>query len=297
MNITVPGKLTLTSFDSVYARLSKLAPTEPLQLDMSSLQFSEPGGLLPLVCVLRNHVRAGGNLVIQSFPDPDACGYLERMNFYDVLGARCPHSPKRRRSGGDRFIEITEIADPKLSERTKDKLHSLVKGKVEIKGAIGASFLTACGELIENTRHAYNVSVDPLAESWPSALVLAQYYEHSNMLHFAVADSGIGIRRSLGAKDPNLYPTERHVIQAALVLGLSGAVSPGKGVGLAAIQRFMARNGGRFSIRTGPCLAVITPSSQKRAYNVSPWKGTVVTLEIRGGREVDISDIIKAMSR
>jgi hypothetical protein len=70
---------------------------------------------------------------------------------------------------------------------------------------------------------------------------------------------------------------------------------PGKGLGLAAVRRFMSRNGGRFSIRSGECLAVITP--HRRIYTVPQWKGTVVTLEIRTDRDVDISVIIKKLEK
>lgn len=93
-----------------------------------------------------------------------------------------------------------------------------------------------------------------------------------------------------------MYKTEKHAIDAALLLGMKGPADrsgTGRGLGLAAIRRFMSKNGGRFSIRTGGCLTIITP--HKREHNVSPWKGTVVSLEIRGGRTVDISDIIVKM--
>lgn len=294
MLIQLPSHLKLRTFDIPYARLHHLAPNEALHLHMDGLRFAEPAGLLPLVCVLRNHVAAGGALAIESFPaDTDVCGYLERMGFYQLCNCTCPHNPSRRRQN-DNFIEITEIGETLLTESTKKKLNSLIRGKVDIKDAAGNSFLTACGELVQNTRHAYNLAVEPQAAAWPPALILAQYYEHVNSLHFTVADCGIGIRRSLGAKDPeDTYRNEQAAIDRALVLGMKGD-NTGKGVGLAAIRRFMDQNRGTFSIRSGECLSIRTPDRRHR--KAPPWKGTVVSLEIRGARNVDISSIIEQMS-
>jgi hypothetical protein len=294
MQIHLPARLHLTDFDGLYRHLHNLAPTEPLHLHMDALRFAEPAGLLPLVSILRNHVLAGGALVIDAFPpNLDVCGYLERVGFYKFANFPCPHKPGRR-TQNDTFIEITEIGTPLLSESTKVKLHSLIEGKVDVKDAVGKSFLTACGELVQNTRHAYNVAVERQAAIWPPALILAQYYEEPNTLHFTVADCGIGIRRSLGAKDPeDTFKSEQEAIDRALLLGIR-ADALGKGLGLAAIRRFMHQNGGRFSIRSGECLSIRTP--KRRNYKVPVWKGTIVSLEIRGARNIDISSIIKQMA-
>jgi hypothetical protein len=293
MHIHLPQRLHLTDFDSLYRHLHNLAQSEPLHLHMDGLRFAEPAGLLPFVFILRNHIAAGGTILIDSFPaNLDVCGYLERVGFYKFANCPCPHRPGRR-TQNDTFIEIAEIGAPLLSEAIKDKLYSLIEGKVDVKDAVGNSFLTACGELVQNTRHAYNVAVERQASVWPPALIFAQYYEHPNILHFTVADCGVGIRRSLGAKDPeDTFKNERDAIDRALVLGMRGDAS-GKGLGLAAIRRFMHQNGGKFSIRSGECLSILTP--HRRHTKVPAWKGTVVSLEIRGARNIDISSIIEAM--
>jgi hypothetical protein len=181
-----------------------------------------------------------------------------------------------------------------LSESIKESLYSLFHGRVDVKDAAGESFLTACGELVQNTRHAYNLSVEPQAAGWPPALILGQYYEQSNQLHFTVADCGIGVLRSLGAKDPDeVYKNEKQAIERALVLGMRGVGSPGRGLGLAAIRRFMKQNGGLLSIRSGICLSTETP--HRSNHKVERWKGTIVSLEINGARNIDIEGIMDAM--
>jgi hypothetical protein len=260
---------------------------------MEHLKFAEPAGLLPFACVVRNHVKAGGALTLHSFPtDLDVCGYLERINFYRLVNSPCPHNPGKRKSS-DTFIEITEM-DGSLPHAVRTKLHSLVQGRVDLKDDTGDSFLTSCGELVDNTRHAYNEAITAQAASWPPALILAQYYEPSNTLHVTVVDCGIGIWRSLGAKDPQeVFKSDKQAIERALILGMKGLDRSGRGLGLAAIVRFMKKNGGKFSVRSGECLSIHTADKNNR--KVAPWKGTIVSLEINGARNVDIGGIIQEM--
>lgn len=294
MQIHLPPRLNLGTFDGVYERLHRLSPAEPLDLHMKELQFAEPAGLLPLVCILRNHVRASGALKIHSFPAGlDVCGYLERMNFYKLVNNPCPHNPGKRKSS-DEFIEITEMDGNVLPQPVRTKLNSLVQGRVDLKNEAGDSFLVACGELVDNTRHAYNQAITEQAAVWPPALILAQYYQPSNTLHVTVADCGIGMWRSLEAKDPvEAFKSDKSAIERALILGMKGFNRSGKGLGLAAIARFMRQNGGKFSIRSGECLSMQSPHRTSR--KVAPWKGAIVSLEINGARNTDISGIIKQM--
>jgi hypothetical protein len=298
MKITIPRELTLRSFENLLSSMNRLSAVDRLDVDMRNLIWTEPAGLLPFTSRLKAHMLGGGPVAITHFPaSVDACGHLERMNFYEILGLACPHGHPAHPASDRRFIKITEIGSHDLSERVKGKLDDLVTAHVPVGGKLVASFLVACGELVENTKHAYNVAVDAQASKWPQALIQSQFYEAKNSLHICVADNGIGIKRSIGAKDPDTYKDDRIAIDAALVLGMRGGIGtlPGKGLGLAAIRRFMKANKGTFSIRSGEYLAFINP--QRRNHKVPAWKGTVVTLEIRTDRDVDISAIIKKLEK
>jgi len=298
MKITISRELTLRSFESLLTSMNRLSPVDQLDVDMGNLIWTEPAGLLPFTTRLKAHILGGGQAAITHFPaSVDACGHLERMNFYEILGLTCPHEHPAHPVSDRRFIKITGIGSHDFSDKVKRKLDDLVSAHVPMGGKLGASFLTACGELVENTKHAYNIAVDAQASKWPQALIQSQFYEDKNSLHICVADNGIGIKRSIGAKDPDTYKDDKTAIDAALVLGMRGGIGtlPGKGLGLAAIRRFMKANKGTFSIRSGECLAFITP--QRRNYKVPAWKGSVVTLEIQTDRDVDISAIIRKLEK
>ena len=247
MKLTIPRELTLRTIDAVLRGLNRLGQTDQLDLNLANLRWTEPAGLLPLTSKIRGHISSGGRTVIENFPTTDTCGHLERMNFYAILGLDCPHQPKARHEPDDRFIKITEIGSHDISNPMKAKLDALVRAHVPVDGHLGDSFLVACSELIQNTKHAYNTVVDSLAIKWPQALVQSQYYDAPRCLHICVADSGLGIKRSIGAKDPDTYKDDRTAIEAALILGMRGGLGtlPGKGLGLAAIRRFMHQSSPR----------------------------------------------------
>jgi len=78
----------------------------------------------------------------------------------------------------------------------------------------------------------------------------------------AVSDAGVGFRRSLEAAQAKRYG-ERWRDAAALEAGLIHNVSrfrdPGRGQGLAGIKRYLARWGGKISIRSGTARLAIVP--------------------------------------
>lgn len=296
MLATLPAKITAEAFDVLHKRLIALENNELLELDLSGLEFAEPAGLVPFACFLRNYIRGGGRLAISAFPLRETfCGHLDRIGFYQLLGCPCNHVPAHEPTDNDKFIAITEISSAVLREPIRKQLISLTKATVDIKGETGDSFLAACGELIQNTRHAYNVAVDQRADKWPGAMLQAQYHRKTNTLHFTVADCGVGVHRSLCAKDPTAYKNAKDSIIAATYLNIRTPVGPGKGVGLAAIRKFMKLNGGRFSIRSGEWSVSFSP--HKRASKITVWNGSVVSLEIRGSRKVDIGAIIEGMAK
>ena len=297
MKIKLPEILSLHSVEPLLESINNnLAPNEDIHLDLSIVRRTYPGGLLPLVSILRSHIRGAGRVQIDAYPQIEQCNYLLGMNFYTGL-QQCEHAHEQPDPDAERYVGIMEIGTPTLPEPAKVKLTRLVKQNESLRGKIGLSFLTICAEIIQNTKHAYNSIVDPQAAKWPPALFQAQYYRDEGLLHVSVADCGVGLKKSIGAKDPDLYDTDRVAIGAAIVLGMRGGAGKveGRGMGLAAIKRFMARNGGTFSIRSGECLAILEP--RKRYYEAPNWKGTVVTLEIKIHKSVDIGAIIEKLER
>jgi K+-sensing histidine kinase KdpD len=127
----------------------------------------------------------------------------------------------------------------------KRLLQRLPKG-VEATEESRSSFIDSSGELVSNTRHAYNLALEPGVKARPRALLQAQFYPQSETVKFCVCDCGIGIKRSMegvGGK----HPSHLDAIDSALALRNKGDNSDGKGLGLATLQSFVRKNGGILS--------------------------------------------------
>lgn len=78
----------------------------------------------------------------------------------------------------------------------------------------------------------------------------------------AVADSGVGFRRSLEGVQARRYGDrwdDGTALESALIQGISRFRDPGRGQGLAGIRRYLARWEGKISIRSGTARLSIVP--------------------------------------
>jgi hypothetical protein len=104
--------------------------------------------------------------------------------------------------------------------------------------------------------------------SGTSGWVAVQTYEWRRRLGrrvvvIAVADAGIGFRRSLESTQAGRYGDrwgDATALEAALIQGVSRFRDPGRGQGLGGIRRYVNRWDGSISIRSGTARIAIVPS-------------------------------------
>src|ERR1700735_2168892 len=189
-----------------------------LELDLSSATWSPPSGLVPLTSLINLLKSKGVNVSVVQYPAPTVCSYYCRMDFFSQIGVDSPCLSQRRNSLG-RFIEITELAGPQISQEKREQLSLLLENAVDANQHSKSSFIDACGELVSNIRHAYNVSVDPNVFSHPRAYIGPQYYPNKSEIEFCICDSGVGIKASLEATDTNGIRSDLEAIDIALARG------------------------------------------------------------------------------
>jgi anti-anti-sigma regulatory factor len=299
MRLPVTGYIDSAFFDLALKQCEPCltGKDKALALDLSSVEFGSPAGLVSLAALLRLMKGRGVAITVANYPsDPSACNYYCRMNFFRRIGAKtlC-HA--RRADAETRFIEVTELNHPSVTQAVAGKLIGLLqrlpKG-VEATEEARKSFIDACGELVSNTRHAHR-SAD--TGQRPKALLQAQFYPKRELVRFCIADSGIGIRQSMEGKGDVHHPSHLDAIDAALALRNKGDTSDGKGLGLAALQSFVRKNGGILTIRSGDALK----TQRGRVFTVTQalpnWDGTIVSLEIDVKKSSDLSDITKRLSK
>lgn len=299
MRLPITGPINSAVFDAV---LKECAPClfgadKQLDLDLSSAEWGSPSGLVPLAALMRVLRQLGVTVQVVAYPEDESyCSYYCRMDFFKQFGAPTKCKNMKRHDGEGRFIEITELDHPEISDETKKKLAKLLQnlpGGVEATLQSKSSFIDACGELIANTRHAYDQKVDPGVSGRPPALVQAQYYPSYSRVEFCICDSGVGIKQSLEAEHRAAHPSHLDAINDALGFKNKGALSVGFGLGLAALQTYVKKNAGVLRIRTGDALKNQRGTSFAVTEHLPVWEGTIVTVSINVTKSADLSIISK----
>jgi len=302
MRLAITGNIDHAVFDLLLRQCEPClsGADAKLDIDLSSAEFGTPTGLVPFAALLRLLKSRGVDVNISEYPtNPSTCGYYCRMDFFKQVGVDTPVQTSRN-DGAGKFIEITELPHPEITEEVAKKLKRLLqklpKG-VEATEEARSSFIDASGELVSNTRHGYNSDIEADVERKPKALLQAQFYPKNEVVSFCVCDCGIGIKRSMEGAGPGMHSSHLDAIDAALALRNKGDNSDGKGLGLATLQSFVRRNGGILSIRSGDALKVQHGQRFTVTQRLPNWEGTVVSLQIDVQKTSDLSVLWKRLAK
>ena len=126
-------------------------------------------------------------------------------------------------------------------------------------------------------------------------LACAQSWPHELLAQVVVADSGIGIRNSLGANPEYRERLEKeNAAELATELGVTSKPAPGgahSGYGLTVARQLMEKHGGNFLLLSyNDGFQAMEHGFEARELRV-PWPGTIVTLEWRTDRPFDIGAV------
>jgi hypothetical protein len=298
MRLPVTGELTSGSWEGILCACLPCLTGEDntLELDLSGVEWSPPSGLVPLAALL-NFVRSlGVDVRVEHYPATIVCSYYCRMDFFKRIGAETPCQHKRV-SGAGRFIEISELHDAELHKDIVDQLSALLEGVPEASDISKKSFIDACGELVSNTRHAYDVKVDPKVTARPGALIQAQYYPKEEQVEFCICDVGVGIKASLELTDKAGFKTNAEAIAAAIIRGNRNREQGGAGLGLAALASYIKKNNGSFAIRSGDALKVLKRERVTVTEHLGGWPGTIITLKLKVESDSDLSKSWERMAQ
>jgi hypothetical protein len=304
MRLPLTGQLGSTAFEGLLvASQPCIAGTDQtVDLDLSSAEWGSPSGMVPVTGLLRFLSSRGVRINVVAYPADEAvCAYLQRMNFFRWVGAEDQCEGTRRLSGEGRFIEITELHQAEIAADSKKKLMRLLQNLPEGAEATDASrlsFIDACGELVANTRHAYDASILRVEEDRPAALLQAQFYPKNGVVEFCICDCGIGVKRSMEGEHAGQFPSHLDAIDAALAFRNRNMSGGGAGLGLSALQSYIKRNGGTLRIRSGDALKMQRGSRGVTCtQHMQHWEGTVVTLTIKVDKAADLSKIWHRLSK
>ncbi len=256
--IPVPQQFDDRTFDTFAAAFSTPAEGARLLFDAHAVSWASPYGLLGLLTAGQTVVEGGGEQPLLTLPnDRDVAHYWARTGFvrhaaevFEIHG-RAPKVAARGES--DVLLEVTPVrgADDvhDVVNHIQERSAAILKGELKLEAqatmGFGMALSEACQNIVEHAGVGGWVAVQTY--TWRRKL-------GRRVVQIAVADAGIGFRRSLEATQARKYGDrwgDAAALEAALVHNVSRFRDPGRGQGLAGIKRYLYRWNGKLSVRSG----------------------------------------------
>ncbi len=230
--------------------------------------------------------------------------YLERMGLFKIVGLKSDIQITEHEPAG-RFIPLTQI-------KTSDELTNFITEMIpllhlEPKQAEPIRYIVS-----ELARNVLEHSRSPFG-----AILSAQYYQKSNTIRIGIADTGIGIKKSINQS--YAASTDLEAIRLALTPGITGTTSReggtefNAGAGLFFIKSIAKVNRDFFMIYSGKAMYKLlkgkSGEQQINLYadpfrdrhsskeNVPYWEGTVVGIDISLDATKEFSTLLNLISK
>ncbi len=263
--VEVPAHFDDRSFDQFAKAFGD--PTERrLLFDAHATQWASPYGLVGLLAAGQVAAEQGPERPQLTIPaDRDVAHYWGRAGFFEhakewfEIHGKVPRVAAAHSS--DVLLAITPV-------RGTDDVHSVVETIQErsaaiLSGELGLEATATMGFAMALSEACQNIVEHAGTSGW----VAVQAYHWRRRLGrrvvvIAVADAGIGFRRSLEATQAGRFGdrwADATALEAALFQGASRFRDPGRGQGLGGIARYVSRWEGKLSVRSGAARIAIVP--------------------------------------
>src|SRR3989344_3229420 len=230
--------------------------------------------------------------------------YLERMGLFKMLGLKSDIQITEHEPAG-RFIPLTQI---KTSEELTNFLTEMIPLlHLEPKQAEPIRYIVS-----ELVRNVLEHSRSPFG-----AILSAQYYNKSNTIRIGIADTGIGIKKSINQS--HAASTDLEAIKLALMPGITGTTSReggtefNAGAGLFFIKSIAKVNKDFFMIYSGNAMYKLLKAKSEgkkiklyadafqdrhsKDENLPFWSGTVVGIDISLDATKEFSILLNLISK
>jgi anti-sigma regulatory factor (Ser/Thr protein kinase) len=263
--VEVPAQFDDRTFDQ-FARSYGTPRGERLLFDAHATQWASPYGLVALLAAGHLLAEESSERPLLTIPsDRDVARYWTRTGFFKYaaecfeLHGKVPRVPVSTES--DVLLEVTPVrgADDvhgvvaRIQERAAQILGHELGLEAQATMGFAMALSEACQNIVEHAGTSGWVAVQTY--SWRRKL-------GRRVVVIAVADAGVGFRRSLEAMQARRFGDrwgDATALEAALIQGVSRFRDPGRGQGLAGIRRYVKRWTGKLSVRSGSARIAIVP--------------------------------------
>jgi anti-sigma regulatory factor (Ser/Thr protein kinase) len=262
--VEVPAHFDDRSFDQ-FAKGYSAGNDERLLFDAHAAQWASPYGLLGLLTAGQALAEQTAERPLLTLPlDRDVLHYWARAGFarhaeaYFELHGRVPRVPPGE---SDVLLEVTPVrgADDvhEVVHHIQERAAAILTGELGLEApatmGFGMALSEACQNIVEHAGTGGWVAVQTY--TWRRRL-------GRRVVVIAVADAGVGFRRSLEATQAKRFGDrwgDAAALEAALIQGMSRFRDPGRGQGLAGIRRYLNRWSGKLSVRSGTARMAMVP--------------------------------------
>lgn len=230
--------------------LEQLDDSDRVVVDLRGTEFIDPFGLAVIWTLLRHAGQSAPPQVLLPVRDGTA-NYLAASRVIEALpmAVSClPELPDISFRSSSRTIVMgaTEVQDDESLQSVRDHYREMLRQQLactqEYADAFGATVSELCQNILDHSDDPYG------------GIALAQRYRRKydgvQFVVLAVADAGIGIRRSLNSKYREPFSEDAVAIQAALQPDYTARQGTG-GLGLPRVLQVSREYGGRVDVWSG----------------------------------------------
>jgi len=274
----------------------------PLLLDLSTVQFIDPYGMVSLVLFL-NHLPREAlpvRLLLPGWPGAEIptsgpASYLTRMGFWELVQPLLDAKPAQVPVRPTFFVDRNTLLDLTVIH-SHDAISVMLRQIGEILQNVSYTVLGRGHVLEVLSELSSNVLLHAQTDfGGVAAMQTYRSRKGTRYVVISIGDAGIGVRRSLAA-NPALSErlgSDAQALGVAVQLGASRFATGGHGGGLPRVLEIARRYGGRVAFRSGTgALAFNGADDDRRIFEAPDYTGTQLRIalpesRLRGGPQDD----------
>lgn len=185
-HVSIPSRVWESQLPRLLVLLNQAEGHPAVVIDIAAVKFLAPAAIVVILARWHRWKREGKGVALVGAESCENLGYLQRIDFLTHLGVQIPEKFIRHSADG-RFVPVQSLnfasgdVDKIASEITRCTLPG-----VDFEDDVFRMIQYAAGELLSNAKY----------HSGGRAFVCAQFFKSRSQVHIAVADDGMGIRRS-----------------------------------------------------------------------------------------------------
>jgi anti-anti-sigma regulatory factor len=230
------GQLTYRELGGQLRRAS----TGCVHLDLRRLRFVDPAGLVSLAVAAERAAEAGRPVRFTGPADAEVAGYLNRMRLgaqLTALGVEHDLPAVHERRQGHRLVELRRFdGEAGLDAVAAALVLTYVDDHPELLQPLYAALDEMARNVLEHSARSHGY-------------VALQRYDARRDIAFAVADSGIGLRRRLATRIA--VPDDRTAVVRAAQVHVTSIGRPGRGRGIGRVIAITGAHRGSVTLVSG----------------------------------------------